>query len=161
MKGRINFDWLVLIQMVIGYEWLQSGWEKIHSGTFASTIGKTLAAFTAAKNPNGWYVDFLKSSAIPNKELFANLTMYGELLVGIALLGGGLLLLFTSLGGYARAYFWVLLAALVGGALMNLNFYFAAGWTSPSTSSVNVIMFLIELILIGFVFKFLTKEELK
>jgi thiosulfate dehydrogenase [quinone] large subunit len=152
--------------MIIGYEWLAAGWEKLSGGNFVAGINQTLTKFATLGTPpkgnsNGWYVDFLKSTAIPNGELFANLVMYGQILVGIALLGGGLLLMFANLGKYAQPYFWLALISLVGGALMNLNFYLAAGWMSPSTSSVNLLMLLIQLVLIGFIYKFLTNKELR
>ena len=57
--------------------------------------------------------------------------MYGELLVGLALLLG----IFSEFG------------ALVG-LFMSLNFYFAAGWTSASTETVNLVMAGVQVILL-------------
>lgn len=43
----------------------------------------------------------------------------------------------------------VLELGLLGGILLNIIFWLAAGWTSPSTDSLNLLMFLIEAI--GFI----------
>ncbi|MBI3287855.1 MAG: DoxX family membrane protein [Chloroflexi bacterium] len=122
--------WLALVRIVIGYEWLKGGWEKVADPEFAAKMGGTLAFF-AKDNPNGWYVDFLNAMALPNSTLFAALVAYGELWVGISLILG----LFGTVG----AFF---------GLLMNINFFLAASHLSPSTYGINLIMALVQVILI-------------
>lgn len=141
---KISATWLVLIQWALAVEWLHSGWGKWSGPGFMGNIGKTFIGFTA-KNPNGWYVSFLNSTATPHAIVFGNIIRSGELLIGIALVLGGVLLLAKK--RLPAVAIWLLVVAFFGGALMNLNFYFAAGWTSPSTWGVNVVMCLAELIL--------------
>ena len=52
--------------------------------------------------------------------------------------------------------------ALIGGAFLNANLWFAAGWLSVSTDSVNAVRFLTQLVLAGTTIYFLTQpvEEL-
>ncbi|MCL4489179.1 MAG: DoxX family membrane protein [Chloroflexi bacterium] len=122
--------WLALVRIFFGFLWLQAGIEKLTSGGFVSGMGKTLAAF-ASKNPYGWEKAFLLNVATPNAALFGNLTMYGEILVGIALLLG----VFSEVG-------------ITAGLIMNLAYLFAAGWTSASTETVNLAMAGVSVILL-------------
>jgi uncharacterized membrane protein YphA (DoxX/SURF4 family) len=141
---KVSVIWLILIQWVLAYQWLHSGWGKWTQIGFMSNISKSLEGF-AAKTSYTIYSGFLKSTAIPNAELFGNLIRGGEIAVGIALVLGGILLLkLKHLPTYA---IWLVIIAFFGGALMNLNFFLAAGWTSPSTWGVNVVMGLTHLIL--------------
>ena len=130
LKTNDSAIWLALVRIFVGYIWLNAAIEKIEGGTFVATIGKTLAAF-ASKNPYGFEKAFLTNIAIPNATLFGTLSMYGELLVGLALLLG----IFSELGA-------------VAGLFMSLNFYFAAGWTGASTESLNLVLAGVQVILL-------------
>lgn len=152
---KASVVWLVLIQFVLAYEWLHSGWGKWAEAGFITNIGKTLGGF-ADKTPYAAYGDFLRSNAIPNAELFGNVIRSGEMLVGIALLLGGILLLYKK--NLPQLATWILAIALLGGALMNLNFFLAAGSTSPSTWGVNMVMGFVHLILA--VYYFTNRKEL-
>lgn len=132
---------ILFIFLVFGLEFLKSSYGKIVGGKFVATLSPTLKKF-ASENPNAWYKDFLNGSAIPNSQTLGNLVMWGELLSGIAMVVGSLYLLFTK--GKGRAAQIILVLGLMGGAFLNLNFYFAAGWTSPSTEGINLLMLVIE-----------------
>ncbi|OGL74389.1 hypothetical protein A3C96_03795 [Candidatus Uhrbacteria bacterium RIFCSPHIGHO2_02_FULL_60_10] len=121
--------WLVLIRLVLGLEWFLAGWSKVSNPEFAGGLVKTLGFFVS-KNPHSWYVGLVNDQIIPNVAVFAVLVAWGELLAGLSLLSGLLL----GVG-------------LLAGIFMNLNFYFAAGWTSPSTASLNLIMIVFQGIL--------------
>ncbi len=144
MKRQASVLWIVLIQWAIAYEWLQSGWGKFASSGFMDGIGKTLAGF-AAKTEFGFYGDFLRAFAVPNPTVFGNVVRFSELAAGLGISIGGLLVLrFNHLPKYITI---VLVAALYGGAILNANLYMAAGWSSPSTAGINVIMCLVQAIL--------------
>lgn len=144
MKKQVSVVWLVLIQWVIAYEWLQSGWGKFASSGFMDGIEKTLQGF-ASKTNFGFYADFLNAFAVPNPALFGNVVRFSEMAAGLALAVGGLLVLkFNQL---PKPVTIVLVAALYGGAILNANLYMAAGWSSPSTAGINIIMFLVQAIL--------------
>jgi hypothetical protein len=141
---RASVIWLVLIQFVLAYEWLHSAWGKWAGPGFMDNIGKTLDGF-AAKTPYTQYGTFLKNVASSNAELFGNSIRLGEMGVGIGLALGGIILLSQK-----RLKSWmvaVLIVAFFGGAIMNLNFFLAAGWSSPSTWGVNMVMGFVHLIL--------------
>jgi hypothetical protein len=134
---KASVIWLVFVQWVLAFEWLHSGWGKWSAPGFMDNIGKSLEGF-AAKTPYTAYASFLKSSVVPNAELFGNTIRTGELAVGVALALGGILLLTQKrLPAVAT---WLLAIACFGGALMNLNFFLASGWSSPSTWGVNMVM---------------------
>lgn len=137
-----------LVQAVIGLEWLRSGYEKLAAGNFVAGMPKTLAFF-ASKNPTGWYRDFLTTQAIPNAHAFGYAVMWGETLAGIALLVTAGLYLMGASGALERLAQPVASVALLGGAWMSWNFWLAAGWTSPSTDSVNYVMGLIQVVLLA------------
>src|SRR6185503_12697071 len=141
---KASIVWIVLVQWVLAFKWLHSGWGKWAAPGFMDNIGKALAGF-ADKNPCPWYANFLNSTIIPHADTFGNAIRTGELLVGVILALAGLLLLAKR--RLSPAATWILVLAFFGAALMKLNFYLAAGWTSPSTWGVNLVMGLIHLIL--------------
>lgn len=137
------------LQAVLAYEWLSGGIEKIHGGQFVSNIGKTLSRFETG-NPHEWYVGSILHTAKNAPELFGQLVQWGELLAGIGLVIA--LVMYglgkqTTLKSAARI---LALLSLLGGAFMNANFYYAAGWTSPSTGGLNLLMFLLQTVLFFF-----------
>lgn len=152
---KTSVVWLVVIQFVLAYEWLHSGWGKWATSGFIDNIGKTLDGFIT-KNPNTGYAAFLQNTAVPNAQLFGNLIRIGELSVGIAFALGGILLLAKK--RLDPTVIWLLVFAFLGGAIMNFNFYFAAGWLSPSTGGINLVMGLISLVFA--VYYFVNRKEL-
>lgn len=135
---RIGF---LLVLLGVGLTWLRSGIGKITAGKFVSTLVPTLNKFITG-NPNTWYDNFVKNSIIPNSNLFGNLIMWGEFLSAVSITLGSLYLLFGKKENKTVDYLFFL--GLIGGALLNLNFYFAAGWMNSSTESLNLLMFVIE-----------------
>lgn len=135
------------VQLLLAYEWLLSGWEKIHGGQFAAGIGKTLTRFEGG-NPHTWYVDSVLRFAQAHPSVFAVLVQWGELFVGIGLVVAMAAYLLST-QAYAKKMARVLaMSALIGGVFMSLNFYFAAGWTSPSTGGLNALMFWMQIIVL-------------
>ncbi len=110
------------MRWAIAIEWLNSGIGKMNNPKYLPGFAATNASF-AKTNSFGWYRDFLTGTVIPNATFWGTLTMYGEVLVGFALLLG----LMTNVG-------------FVGGFLLNLNFWLAANQTGASTFGVNYIM---------------------
>jgi thiosulfate dehydrogenase [quinone] large subunit len=139
---------LFSLQTILAYEWLSGGWEKIYGGQFVSNIGKTLARFETG-NPHDWYVSSLLSSAKSYPTAFGLLVQWGELLAGIGLLAALVLYVFSKQRSSKCFARYVTVAALLGGMFMNLNFYFAAGWTSPSTGGLNALLFWVQAVLLA------------
>ena len=140
----------LLVLLVLSLVWIRSSFTKWASGAFAATLGETLTKF-ASKNPYPWFKDFLENVAIPNSQLFGLLTIWGET---FAAWGSALALLYLLWKKEPQKWAVVLLlGSLVVGAFLNLIFWLASGWTSPSADSLNLLMFLIQSIGIFFTLK--------
>lgn len=133
--------------MIIGYEWLSAGWEKIFTPDFILTMNKTLAFF-ASKNPFPWYKNFLLNTGTANAIWFGYAVTYGEIIVGAILILSAVIMLLAQKSGWGRTMLSITILGLLGGLAMNANFYFAGGWTGAGTHAVNVIMFWTQAILL-------------
>ncbi|GLO67770.1 DoxX family protein [Oceanobacillus kimchii] len=117
-----------IIRVYIGYVWLTSGLGKLMGGEFdASGFLQGAVAQTGGEHPTvqAWWGAFLEAVALPNADLFTVLVMWGEVLVGIALILG----LFTNF------------AALMG-ITMNFAFLFS-GTVSTNAQMVLLTIFII------------------
>ncbi len=132
------------VQLVLAYVWFHAGWEKV-TGDFVTGMPQTLGYFLS-ENPYPWFKAFLNAVVIPNATLFGLLVEWGQLLVGFGLAAGALTALYGS-PEWRRAGMVLSVAALLSGALMNKEFWLAAGWTGPGTATSNVMMFWPQLIL--------------
>jgi thiosulfate dehydrogenase [quinone] large subunit len=109
--------WL-LLRIWLGYEWLHAAWGKwAEGGRVGKGGGGAVKGFaqgamaqTAGEHPQvtGWYASFLEHVVVPNAALFSYLVIFGETLVGLALILGA----FTGIA----AFF---------GVFMNASFLFA------------------------------------
>lgn len=135
-----------LIQLMIAYTWVESGWEKLAKGSFPADISKSLAAF-ANKNPHSLYANGILMYARQNAEAFGQLVQWGELLTGLGLVASVLVYLFLKNLVWRQIAVVVGVLAFLGGMLMSINFYYAAGWMSVSTSGLNALLFWLQLIL--------------
>lgn len=138
------------ILLFVGLIWLRSGVGKVLSGGFADGLGKTLEKF-ASNNPYGWYKDILLTQAIPRAKTIGTVVMTMEILTGLLIAAAALYLLWNINGNTSMKR--LLILGLAIGFLLNLNFWLASGWTSPSADGLNSLMIVIEIIGIGVVFK--------
>lgn len=138
--------------LALGAVWLKSSLGKFSSGDFVENLPATLERF-ASKNPHSFVVDFIKSVAVPNADFFGNLVLIGEFYVATSLALGALYLLFMKGSRSVMEVF--LVVGLLGGAVMNVTFYLAAGWMSPSTESLNLLMLAVEILGLVYCFKFI------
>ncbi|WP_366248814.1 DoxX family protein [Terribacillus aidingensis] len=119
--------WAV-IRIYLGYSWLTGGLGKLTGGGFdASGFLQGAVAQAGGDHPavQGWWAVFLEQVALPNAGLFSFLVMWGEILVGIALILG----VFTNF------------AALMG-ITMNFAFLFS-GTVSTNAQMVLLTVFLL------------------
>ncbi|MDO8601543.1 MAG: DoxX family membrane protein [bacterium] len=131
---RTAWVWL-LARLYLGWAWLTAGVGKFNNPAWiGEDTGKSISGFvkgalvkTTGEHPDvqGWYAAFLEKIVLPNASFWSYLIVYGEILVGIALLLG----LFTGVA----AFF---------GAFMNFSFLFAGA------VSTNPLMVLVSLFLI-------------
>lgn len=121
-ENKMSAIILTVIRLFLGYSWFTAGLGKVTGGFDASGFLKGAIA-NPVKGPDGavvfgWYVDFLKSFALPNVEIFNFIIPWGELLVGLGLLLGCL----TT-------------AAMFFGLIMNFSF-FLAGTVSHNPTDI-------------------------
>lgn len=142
IRQELFFKGFIVIMLVLGLVWARSSYAKITGGVFAQNLSGVLVK-TAPANPYPFYKNFLLSVAIPNAEVFGNLTVWGEFLVAVSILGGGYLLFKKPANKLFRK---ALIAGLIGGAFLNLNFWLAFSSTSLSTDNLNLLMLALEAI---------------
>ncbi|RKQ33452.1 DoxX family protein [Oceanobacillus halophilus] len=119
---------LTVLRVYLGYAWFTGGLGKITSGGFdASGFIQGAIASAGGEHPavQGWWAAFLETVALPNAELFSFMVMWGELLVGLALILG----IFTNF------------AALMG-ITMNFAFLFS-GTVSTNAQMVLMTVFIL------------------
>lgn len=145
-----NTKYIYLIFAVIGYIFLKSGFEKIIGGKFVGGLGAILTKF-AKDNPYPPVKAFLENIAIPNSTVFGLLTQWGEFLTGINLLVLSLWMVLSPKSG--SRYSKLMVLGFGTGLFLNTTFWLSAGYTSPSTDSLNLVMGAVNLIGLLFILK--------
>jgi uncharacterized membrane protein YphA (DoxX/SURF4 family) len=123
---------LLVVQLIIGYEWLFSGIAKIAKGNFPSGLGDDLAEMSAGAA--GWYAGFLNNVIIPNATAYGYIIEITEVLAGLALIVGALIWIFAwdrTSYGLRVTVIVLMIAASIGGIFMALNFHIANGANHP------------------------------
>lgn len=130
--GGLALKGFCIVMAFIGYEWLMSGITKIVRGGFAS--GLTTELTEKSEGTLSWYKSFLDSVIIPNSYAFGILIEVGEVLIGVALIGAAIALLFRwhRLSYFEELVVWAAIAIGSAGAIfMNINFHLANGSSHP------------------------------
>jgi len=133
-----RFAWLwLLIRLYTGYEWFSSGVEKL--GNPAWWSGEALAGFwtNAVKVPADgrppisyeWYRNFIQYM-IDNQwyTWFCKLIMFGELLIGIALIVGAFVGIAAFLGGFMNFNYIMAGSASTNGLLFSMAIVLVLAW---------------------------------
>lgn len=111
---------LFALRLTTSYIWITAGVSKLLNKTFIDTFTGTIQGFIKSCHYD-FYIGALKQYVLPNAHLFAQLTVWGEILTGIAFLLG----------------FPLMIAAFMG-IFMNVNYYLVAN-AIPS-QFLNLIM---------------------
>lgn len=126
--NRLPLVGLLLVQLLIGYEWFVSGVTKIVRGGFPSGLAGELRE--KSEGAPGWYRSFLDGSIIPNASAFGYLIEISELVVGLALIVAALVWLTRwerlGAGGRVGVLATTVLTSLVA-IFMAVNFHLANG----------------------------------
>ena len=112
---------LLLVQIVLGYEWLVSGLTKVLRGGFPQGLAPELRDMS--NGAPGWYRHFLSGLVLPHAQAFGYVIEIAELAVGILLLVAVLRLPVRI----ARFMPTTTVAALLGGLVLAVNFALANG----------------------------------
>jgi uncharacterized membrane protein YphA (DoxX/SURF4 family) len=131
LKERTYLWYIALLRIYIGYYLLQQGIRKFQRDfPKGDWIGRQIGDIaTLPLYP--WYKTFLQSYVVPHRELFGNLVMAGEILVGACLLVG----LFTRF------------SAIVG-LFMIVNYYLGPGMARGGAQLAQQQTFIVALIVI-------------
>lgn len=130
--ARLSLIGFIVVGAFIGYEWFMSGLTKIVRGGFPSGLADELRE--KSEGTVGWYKAFLDDVVIPNGRLFGVMIQFGELIIGIVLIGAAIVALvrWNRLSYRAEMTMLVLVAlSAAGSILMNINFHLANGSAHP------------------------------
>lgn len=133
-----KFAWLWLaIRLYLGYSWVMSGWGKItnpawQTGGPLRGFWENAIAIPEAGRPAiafDWYRSYIQYM-LDNQwyEWFADLVMYGELLVGTALILGAFTGLAAFAGGFMNWNFIMAGSASVNGVMLTLAVFLILAW---------------------------------
>ena len=158
--ARAALATLLVVQIVVGYEWLTSGITKIASGTFVSGLAADLKSNSDAA-PH-FYRSFLHGTIIPNARAFAVLIEIGELIVGVALIVAAIVWLtrWSRLSErWQVSILGVTMLAALGATAMAINFHLASGgnhpWLIPAggfdeTIDLDAVLAFMQMAYVGF-----------
>ena len=131
-KPSVGMAGLLVVMMVIGYEWFISGLVKFARGGFPAGLAEEL--LEKSQGTAEWYASILRRAVIPNGEAFGYLIETSELLAGIALIAGPLVWLFAwdRVSDRVRIAVLIVIAlAAIGGTFLAINLHLANGAAHP------------------------------
>lgn len=88
---------LAFLQLLLGYEWLLAGADKLLLGTFPAQMGGLLQASLSGGHLPGFFATLLRGLVVPSAPFFGVLIEWGEFLAGLGLFSAGLLALLAPL----------------------------------------------------------------
>jgi uncharacterized membrane protein YphA (DoxX/SURF4 family) len=131
-KPGLSMVGLLLVQMIVGYEWLVSGVAKFERGGFPAGLAKELVEKSA--DAPAWYGSFLKAAVIPHGVAFGYLIETSEILAGVALMMGSFIWLcaWDRVSERTRAAVLCITAiAGIGATFLVINLHLANGASNP------------------------------
>ncbi|HLJ80715.1 MAG TPA: hypothetical protein VKT52_04445, partial [Ktedonobacterales bacterium] len=81
---------LIGLELLVGYEWLVSGVDKLLIGTFPDTLGGLLTQSLSGGQLPGFFAAILRGLVAPNAVPFGYLIEWGEILAGLGLIAAAL-----------------------------------------------------------------------
>jgi thiosulfate dehydrogenase (quinone) large subunit len=128
---------LAVVQLILAYEWLVSGINKLVNLHFTVQLAGTLRD-SISGNPYTPYVTFLREVVLPHATLFGILTEIGEGAIGLVLLGSAVLWLWRPTSQFTLYSGRAACAALAGAAFLSLNYFLQGGsplpWVNPANA---------------------------
>lgn len=137
------------LQLIIGYQWLVSGVDKLLLGNFPDQMGRLLALQISSGKLPAFFAALLQSLVVPNAPAFGYAIMLGETLSGLGLIAAGLFILARpTVEAHITGRLWMVFAltdrlvttlapvAAAGAGLLGLSYYLLDGaptlWFTPS-----------------------------
>ena len=135
---------LVGLQLIVGYELLLAGVDKLLFGVFPAQLGGLLRTAVGGGHLPGFFVAILRGLVVPNAVLFGYLIEWGETLAGLGLVTAGLVALLRplaehSLSGRSASIFVsgdrllerLAPLAAAGAGLLGVSYFFLDGLPTP------------------------------
>ncbi len=135
---------LAALQLIVGYQWLVSGVDKLLYAGFPDRLAQLLSDVATGDRVPAFFVTFLRTVVLPNSAIFGVAVEYGETLTGIGLLGGAFLTLAapalrrSAIGARHPVVVRTLavlsgltIVAALGSLAMGLNYYLLDGMPLP------------------------------
>lgn len=132
------------LELLVGYEWLASGVDKLLFGGFPGALRGLLAQTLGGGQLPGFFAALLRALVVPNAGAFGYLIEWGETLAGLGLIAAGLVALLRPLASRRLAGRWeaafdalarvldrLAPIAAAGAGLLGLSFFFLDGLPSP------------------------------
>lgn len=137
------------LQLVIGYQWLVSGVDKLLLGDFPVQISQLLTMQINSGKLPAFFAALLRAIVVPNASAFGYAIMLGETFAGLGLIAAGVFALLRPLfEAHTGGRVWMTFAmtdrivallapfAAVGAALLGVSYYLLDGaptlWFTPS-----------------------------
>ena len=135
---------LVGLQLLVGYEWLLAGGDKLLLGTSPAQLGGLLNTLVSSGHLAGFFTVILQGLVAPNAALFGYLIESGETLAGLGLVAAGLVALLRPLAGRSLSGTSAMLfvsgdrllerlapLAAAGAGLLGVSYFFLDGLPRP------------------------------
>ena len=132
------------LQLLIGYEWLLAGGDKLLLGAFPAQLNGMLLTLVRGGHLVGFFAAILQGLVAPNAVLFGYLIELSETLAGLGLMAAGLVALLGPLAGRylsgrsARMFVFgdrllerLALIAAIGAGLLGVSYFFLDGLPKP------------------------------
>jgi hypothetical protein len=132
------------LQLLIGYEWLLAGGDKLLLGAFPAQLAGMLLALVSGGHLVGFFAAILQGLVAPNALLFGYLIELGETLAGLGLMAAGLVALLRPLAGRylsgrsATVFMFgdrllgrLAPVAAMGAGLLGVSYFFLDGLPAP------------------------------
>jgi hypothetical protein len=131
-------------QLLIGYQWLLAGGDKLLLGAFPAQLGGMLLTLVSGAHLVSFFAAILQGLVAPNAVLFGYLIEWGETLAGLGLMTAGLVALLRPLAGRSlrgtsatvfmygdRLLERLAPVAATGAGLLGLSYFFLDGLPAP------------------------------
>src|SRR6266581_1009683 len=135
---------LVGLQLIIGYEWLLAGGDKLLLGSFPTQLHGLLLTSVSGGHLASSFVTILQGLVAPNAVLFGYLIELGETFAGLGLVTAGLVALLRPLAGHYLSGTSATLfgygdrlierlapLAAIGAGLLGISYFFLDGLPQP------------------------------
>lgn len=135
---------LALLQLLLGYEWLLAGGDKLLLGAFPAQLSGMLLAVVSGGHLVGFFAAILQGLVAPHAVLFGYLIELSETLAGLGLMAAGLVALLRPVAGrYLSGTIATLFVfgdrllerlapiAALGAGLLGVSYFFLDGLPKP------------------------------